>query len=423
MKILLSNYRYFISGGPERYMFNVKSALEKKMHDVIPFSINYSKNVSSQYDKYFVAPLGDEDAIYFDQQKKTPKTILRTLSRLFYSSEVEEAIVTLTKEHQPDVAYILHYLRKMSPSLLVGLKKQGIPIVVRLSDYAMLCPQAHCIRNDKSCTLCLGGNIYPSIKNKCIKDNYTVSVLNAVATLYHKNKNYFELIDKFVCTNEFMYKMMKDSGYSEDKLCCIPTFTDTSFFEPNKGNMKSDYIIYSGRIDHLKGLHILIDAINVLKERGVHIQLRVAGGGDLQYENTCRSKIKKYGLDSSISFLGMIDSSTLKEQLRNAKLCVVPSIWFENLPNTIIESFACGTPVLASDLGTLSSCVENNKTGFLFNVDDPIDLANKIEFCSSSEVNLIEMGGNCREEALKKYSPEIHMASLTKLFKDVVKGK
>ena len=70
MRILLVNYRYFISGGPEKYMFNIKTMLENQGHEVIPFSIHSNKNVATEYSKYFVEPIGGRDAIYFEEVKK-----------------------------------------------------------------------------------------------------------------------------------------------------------------------------------------------------------------------------------------------------------------------------------------------------------------------------------------------------------------
>ena len=68
MKILLVNYRYFISGGPEKYMFNIKNVLEENGHEVIPFSIRSNKNVETEYSRYFVEPIGSRDAVYFDMR-------------------------------------------------------------------------------------------------------------------------------------------------------------------------------------------------------------------------------------------------------------------------------------------------------------------------------------------------------------------
>ena len=74
MKILIVNYRYFISGGPERYMFNVKEALEQRGHEVIPFSIKTSRNVESKYAKYFAENIGKSDAVFVHEYPKTLRT-------------------------------------------------------------------------------------------------------------------------------------------------------------------------------------------------------------------------------------------------------------------------------------------------------------------------------------------------------------
>ena len=118
MKVLIINYRYFISGGPERYMFNLTQALEDGGHEVIPFSIRYKQNRPSPYAEYFVPPLAGEEEVYYKDQTFTPRAILKTLSRLFYAFDVELGISKLVSRTQPDVAYVLHYLRKLSPSLL-----------------------------------------------------------------------------------------------------------------------------------------------------------------------------------------------------------------------------------------------------------------------------------------------------------------
>lgn len=106
MRILLVNYRYFISGGPEKYMFNIKKMLEDNGHEVIPFSIHSNKNVETEYSKYFVEPIGSRDATYFEECKKTPKVIWQMLTRSIYSTEVEKAIKKEIKDVKPDLVYM-----------------------------------------------------------------------------------------------------------------------------------------------------------------------------------------------------------------------------------------------------------------------------------------------------------------------------
>lgn len=421
MNIILANYRYFVSGGPERYMFNVSNLLTASGHNVFPFSINYSQNEPSSFSKYFVGPLGGRDEIYFGHHKKRPATLARTITRLFYSPEVERAICRLVDETQPQIAYVLHYLRKLSPALLVGLKNKGLPVVVRLSDFAMLCPQAHCLRDNSPCTLCLKGNLLPSLKYKCLKGSFSVSLLNILATNYHAAKRYFDLIDMFVCTNQFMLKMMKEAGYPENRLICIPTFTDTKHFKPSDDNKKENYIAFSGRIDNSKGLHTLIDAFALLKKNKTNdIHLKIAGFGDDKIIAQYKQQVMAYGLDSNIVFLGKLGAEQLPQFLGKALFTVVPSLWFENLPNSIIESYACGTPVIASDIGSLSDCVDNYHTGLLFKPNNAEDLAEKMTYLINDHDVQLKMSLNARRVAEDKYSPDQHLSVLLRLFNSLV---
>ena len=75
MRIALVNYRYYVSGGPERYLFNIKDVLERKGHEVVPFSIKSSKNVPSPYEEDFLDTVDDQT--YFAQSKKTLRVVLK----------------------------------------------------------------------------------------------------------------------------------------------------------------------------------------------------------------------------------------------------------------------------------------------------------------------------------------------------------
>ena len=421
MKILLANYRYFVSGGPERYMFNVKKELEKRRHQIIPFSVRYPENEPCIYSKYFVEPLGAKDEIYFDQQKMTPITLYRTLSRLFYSKEVERSVSHLVDDTHPQIALVLHYLRKISPSLLVALKEKNIPIIVRLSDYAMICPQTHCLRDQAPCDLCVNGDIKHSIKFSCVKNSKITSITNAFATWFHFYKKYFELIDCFITTNKFMYKMMIRAGWAETKLACIPTFTDTNLFRPANDFSKSNYICYVGRLENSKGVHILVNAfITIKKNISSNVHLKIAGTGSDSYVKKLKSTITNAGMENEIQFTGKLDTEQLSVFIKKALFTVVPSLWFENLPNAILESYASGTPVIASDIGSLPDCIKKGKTGDLFKVGDSQDLSEKLKFYFNHPTILKEMAKNSRNEATQRYSPQTHIELLEHLFNQYI---
>ena len=397
-------------------MFNLTQALEDGGHEVIPFSIRYMQNRPSPYAEYFVPPLAGEEEVYYKDQTFTPGAILKTLSRLFYAFDVELGISKLVSRTQPNVAYVLHYLRKLSPSLLVGLRNKGIPIAVRLSDYAMVCPQSHMLRNEKPCNMCLSGDLWPSVCNRCVQASRGVSAINMVATWYHKFRGFFDLIDIFVSTNVFMTEVMLSAGYSPDRLATIPTFVDLNLFYPEqKDGYDPPYIVYVGRMESIKGVHVLLDAWRKFREMNPKhpLSLRIVGFGDDVYTKSILNMCSE--LDK-VEFLGKLETFELAKLLRGAFLSVIPSLCYENLPNSLLESYASGTPVLASNLGSITSSVSEGETGFLFEKGNSDHLAERIEYCVDNPTKVSEMALKARYIAETKYSSKEHISKLVSLF-------
>jgi glycosyltransferase involved in cell wall biosynthesis len=418
MKILLANYRYFVSGGPERYMFNVAEALTQMGHQIIPFSINYSRNRTTPYAPYFVEPLSNRNEVTFQEQTFSPKTYWRTIKRLFFDHDVEQAVLRLARDTKPDIAYVLHYLRKLSPALLTGLKRTGLPVVVRLSDYAMLCPGTHCLRQGEPCELCVDGRLWPSIRYRCVQQSLAASVLNGLATWYHRFRRYFDLIDVFITTNHFMYNMMVQVGFPESRLRCIPTFVNHETFQPAPNYQKQDYFIYLGRLAKEKGVAVLIEAMAALKQDrpDLPLMLKVVGAGQDAYTAGLKKLVADKGLQEVVEFVGEVDIKKIPGLLNQALASVVPSLWHENLPNSILESYACGTAVVASDSGSLTEYVINGQIGYLFKRGDSISLASKLEYCLDNPHKIRDMGKKGRKVAEQKYSHRQHLAELNQLF-------
>lgn len=402
-------------------MFNVQDALTAEGHQVIPFSINYPVNAASDYSGYFVSPLDESGSVYFSEHKSGLKTYLKTIERLFYSSEVERALLKLVDDVKPDVAYVLHYLRKLSPSVLAALKKRKIPIVVRLSDYQMLCPQAHCLRDDLPCEKCVGGSLLPSIRYKCVKGSTVASILNFAATKFHLARGYFEYIDRFVVTNEFAKSMMLKGGFNENRLEVIPTFVEVNQAAYVRKKDKA-YVTYVGRLDPTKGVDVLILAFMRMCDMAASgtIKLVIIGEGAKDYVDQLKAMVLARGLSARIEFTGRLRKDEVDEYLASSLLSVVPSRWYENLPNSVLESYAVGTPVVASNIGSLPELVIAGQTGELFETGNPEDLAQKLSELTQDHARLESMGEVCKRMVESKYSKKSHLSKLESLFVSVV---
>lgn len=408
MKILLVNYRYFVSGGPEKYMFNIKKMLEENGHEVIPFSIHSNKNVETEYSKYFVEPIGSRDTTYFEECKKTPKVILQMFSRSCYSLNVKKAIKREIKDVKPDIVYIIHFVNKLSPSVIKGAKEMGVPVVLRLSDYFLLCPRFDFLSDRKICEDCLTKGYSACLKKKCVKGSTIASFIRVFSMKFHNLIHIYDYVDAFVTPCEFLKNKLIDNGFQKNKITCIPTFTSS---KSNVGEqIVGDYGLYFGRITEEKGVETVIKAYEKLPDKYVKIM------GDDTTDEAIR--LKKYVEEhrlKNIEFLGFKNGTELENVIKESRFTMIPSIWYDNLPNTALESFQFSKPVIASNMGSLPELVIDGHNGYLFNPYSFEELIEKIKMLENDDL-VITMGKNSRKRLEESFSPQKHYDMLVGIF-------
>lgn len=408
MRILIVNYRYIISGGPEKYMFNITRLLEEHGHEVIPFSIHSNKNVETPYAKYFVEPIGSRDAVYFDEVKKTPKSIIQLFSRSVYSPEVKKAIQKEINDVKPDLVYIIHFVNKLSPSVITGAKAMGIPVVLRLSDYFLLCPRFDFMYQKKVCEDCLSKGYGTCIKRRCVKGSLSASLIRVFSMKFHNLIKVYDKVDAFITPSEFLKKKLVNNHFQEDKIHCIPTFTTSKSIV---GEQKvGSYGLYFGRITEEKGVETVIKAYEKMPDKSLKIM------GDDNTEEGIR--LKKYVEEhklGNIEFLGFKSGAELEQIIKDARFTLIPSIWYDNLPNTALESFQYSKPVIASNIGSLPELVQDGVNGYLFEAGNAEDLQKKIEMLDRDET-IRSMGANSRSRLENRFSPESHYNALLSVF-------
>jgi len=416
MKICLINYRYFVSSGPERYLFGVKELLEERGHEVIPFSVRYSRNEPTPWADYFVPPIAGDDEVRFRQHSWSASSVRRALERAFYSREVHDSLARLLRDARPDVAYVLHYMRKLSPAVLTALHEAGVPTVVRFSDFAMVCPQAHMVRADRICEICVRRGPWPSVPFRCVQGSFGASAVNAAAMTWARRKGYFGLVDAFVAPSRVMVDKMVAGGLPADRLHHLPTFVRAR--EPRPFSERARRVCYVGRIERIKGLVTLFDAWELLRRDGLRdVELIVAGDADTPCGRSLEQRLKERPLPG-VTLAGQLDEADVVELLQSSQLSVVPSLWYENTPNSLLESLACGTPVVTADLGSMCEMVCDTRAGLLFEPGDPVSLAAALRVALESS-RLATMGCEAHVLATTRYSPETHVDGLVELLDSV----
>jgi D-inositol-3-phosphate glycosyltransferase len=207
-----------------------------------------------------------------------------------------------------------------------------------------------------------------------------------------------------------------------NKIMVIPPGVDICKFYPIPADEAKEYIgvppcgrmlLFVGRIEPLKGLDVLIEAISIMRQDDVWKEnpfcLAIIGGepdeSDEQ-DNIEMSRIKalseNYGLQDFVTFLGKRSQDSLPYYYSAAEAVVVPS-QYESFGMVALEAMACGTPVVASQIGGLAYLVQDGVTGFTVPVDDPVELANRLSSLIK-DPNLRDRMGKQAVQAAQDYT-------------------
>ncbi len=404
MRIIVANYRYFIAGGPEKYMFKFMAAAKARGVEIIPFSVENPENEKTEYSTYFAKPRAKERMIA--DTKRSLSNYYGIARATIWNYEAATKLKKLIRATRPDAIYILHEINHLSPSIIRTAHKEGIRVVHRISDFFMLCAKYDFLCGDEICESCIHGCYTKALKQKCVKGSGAGTVLRVAAMKLYRWNKVFDDIDHYVSTCEFSKAKLVEGGISAGKITCVPTFIRSEEITPVYEN--DHYFLFLGRMAHQKGVIYAVKAMEYLKD--TKYSLKITGEiTDSQEDQELWNYITSRGLQNKITFTGFVQGNALDNLIDYATCIVCPAIWYENMPNTVIEAYAHGKPVVASRLGSLAEIVEDGKTGFLFEPKNFVELSVKLRKLIDEPELSKTLGVNARKKCELEYSEETHM--------------
>ena len=133
--------------------------------------------------------------------------------------------------------------------------------------------------------------------------------------------------------------------------------------------------------------------------------------------------LPKVAAHPQLNPLGWLAPAAVQERMRQAAYLVMPSIWYESFPRTLVEAYANGLPVIASRLGALAELVDHGRTGLLFEPSDPSDLARHLAWAEAFPKKMRAMGEHAREVYEQRFTPEKNYARLMEIYRDAIAGE
>lgn len=310
---------------------------------------------------------------------------------------------------KPDVIHF-HNNIKSTFSFYLVLSSLNIPTIHTLHDVNLLCISSRGT-NKYDGTLCLEGSLLRCLLNKCMPFSSFMkhALLWKLRQYYESNK-----INRILCPSMFLKSKLVENGFKN--VLYLNNFVK---YQENSVLKKHNYLLFCGRLIETKGAIYLVKAFELINQKHKGVKLIIIGDG---YE---RDKLEKYvtrkKMNKRVTFLGNKSNKELTKYYKHATLTVVPSIGMENSPMAILESFSCGTPVVASKLGGIPELVKNNFTGMLFKPGDVHDLSLKIEYLLASPELLTQMSSNCINTVKFNYNEAGHYRKLMSIYESVLK--
>ncbi|HKW04138.1 MAG TPA: glycosyltransferase family 4 protein, partial [Nitrososphaerales archaeon] len=205
---------------------------------------------------------------------------------------------------------------------------------------------------------------------------------------------------KTSCVSQYLVRRMMRLGLeTKTNLSFIPNGVDISVFYPKSKETVYD-LLFIGRFQKLKGLDILIEALNTLANKGESYQLGIVGSFDDGQQEYCRN-IANQEIAGNLDFLGTLQHKFMAEMISSTRAVVIPSR-YESFSLPALEALACGKPVIASNVGGIPELVDS-AVGCLVANEDAISLARGISSSLGND-DLIKSSAEEGPRRAKSYS-------------------
>ncbi|MBS1573973.1 MAG: glycosyltransferase family 4 protein [Bacteroidetes bacterium] len=404
MKILLVNWSWYPTGGDWTYVDNVRALYEMHGHQVIPLSTVNDKNIPAKQPAYFTS---SPDYKQLNKNKNLVNSY-KAVKNSIVSSEALKKVEQALAENDIQIAHLHNIHHYITPAIIWKLKKAGVKVIWSLHDYKIICPESLFISNGKICEKCIKGNFFNCALNKCKKNSFAASTLASIEAFFYHKSGIYNKVDAYLCPSAFLKNKFRNFGFDDSRLfvsnLCYDISLIDNFIKNYSAAPTEKYILYVGRIEQVKGVRTLINAV-----KGTAIKLKIAGTGAADKELKELVATEKI---NNVEFLGFQSKESVFELTLHSKFVVCPSEWYENFPYSIIESFLFSKPVVGSTIGGIPELVQNGETGYLFEAGNVNDLQEKLTTLWNDDVLIREMGLKARQHVYDIVNFEKHWTKL-----------
>lgn len=357
MRVLFANKFLYPRGGSETHLLGLADALGGRGHEITFFGTHDERNVTPS-DRTTTVPATDYAV-------RGVISRLRQFGRMLFSATAYRCVHDLVARSRPHVAHLHNIYHQLSPSVLVALRRSGVPCVLTAHDYKLVCPSYSLHDGRSECFACRGHRYWNLLARGCSRRGVAGDVALAVeAYAHHFFRVYQRCLDAVIAPSRFLRDRLVEGGYDADRVVVLPNAIGVREFRPRPE--PGDYMLCVGRLSYEKGLPTLVDAAKQARD----VPLWLVGDGPL------RGELERRAADAPhVRFLGARPASGVRELMRGCRAVVLASAVPENCPLSLLEAFASAKPVIATQVGGVPELFSGGAHGLTVPPGDADSLA------------------------------------------------
>ena len=334
-------------------------------------------------------------------------------ARVIWSRASKHDLTRELVRHRPDVVHIHNTFPLLSPSVLYACRDVGVPAVITLHNYKLLCASGDFFRGGEVCHNCADGNPASAVLHRCYRGSALATTTTVLSARGHR-RSWRNLVSAYIFISESQRQLLAGMEFDPERSFIKPNLVP---YDGPVGGPRQRQVAYVGRLDAAKGAPLLMKGWDAYRATAGDDALRlvIAGGGPMLDEVTTWAAERP-----SVELRGLMSKAEVFDLIGQSRGVLLPSEWEETFGLVVVEAMAVGVPPLASGHGSFPELITDGVDGALFEPGRPEAMARLLLDVDAAPDRYAELGRQARTTYEKRHQTDQNVEQLLDIYRYAV---
>ena len=350
--------------------------------------------------------------VYLHEERNAPDAAgaIRQLARSPWNTAAARRLGRAIDRFSPDLVHVHNTWFALSPAVVATAHRRGLPVVMTIQNYRLVCVSANLFRDGALCEDCVGSGPWAGVRHRCYRDSAAASGVLATSIVAHRRlRTWKRFVDVYVAVSRFGVERHVAGGVPRERIVVKDNYALDPGPRPSPPSAGNE-VLFVGRSGPEKGLETLLRNWEEAAPDG--LTLRVIGDVD----QSARS------LGGSVEFSGPLDHGAVRDAMARARALAIPSEWPEGQPLVLLEALAAGLPVVGSAIGGIDEVLRDCEHAARVPVGDKMGWVRALRGLADPEA--VDRGGaESRRLYERRFDPAGGIRQLTAVYRAAIERR